>query len=101
MEQKEEEKLDEDKQEHKEEENHEYIDADLKISGKDVIDFLKKIFRAGNSRRAVFSDENGKKLFKINLILLMLICFFIPVIALIFVVILVTADYSVSIQKKK
>ncbi len=83
------------------EEDHEYIDAEMKISGKDVIDFLKRVFRAGNSRLAVFRDENGKKLFKINLILLMVICFIIPVIALVFVLILVAADYSVSIQKKK
>jgi len=87
----------------KEEENpeHEYIDAEMKISGKDVLDFLKRIFQAGNSRLAVFRDENGKRLFKINLILLMLICFVIPVIALVFVIILVAADYSVSIQKRK
>ncbi|HEY4478064.1 MAG TPA: DUF4342 domain-containing protein [Candidatus Paceibacterota bacterium] len=80
---------------------HEYIDEELKISGADVINFFKKVFRAGNSRLAVFSDENGKKLFKINLILLMIVCFVIPVIALVFVIILVAADYSVSIQKRK
>ncbi|MBP6866360.1 MAG: DUF4342 domain-containing protein [Candidatus Pacebacteria bacterium] len=102
MEQKEEEKVNnEEGQTNKEEENHEYIDAEMKISGKDVLEFLKRIFRAGNSRLAVFKDENGKKLFKINLILLLLICFIIPVIALVFVIILVAADYSVSIQKRK
>lgn len=80
---------------------HEAPKEDLRISGDDILNALRKIFRAGNSRMAVFEDDDGKQLFKINLILLMLICFFIPVVALIFIIILITADYSISIQKRR
>ncbi len=86
---------------HEESKTHERNMEDLRISGSDIINFLKKIFQAGNSRMAVIEDENGKKIFKINLILLMLIFFFIPVIALIFVIVLITADYSISVQKRE
>ncbi|MFN4181255.1 MAG: hypothetical protein ACK4FA_00970 [Candidatus Paceibacteria bacterium] len=80
--------------------SHDAPKEDLRISGDDILNFLRKIFRAGNSRMAVFEDGEGKQIFKINLILLMLIFFFIPVVALIFIIILITADYSISVQKR-
>lgn len=73
---------------------------ELKLSGQDILDFIRKVFKAGNSRKAVFENEDGKKLFSINLFLLIIISFLIPVIALIFVIILITLDYSVNIEKK-
>ncbi len=74
---------------------------ELKMSGQDILDFIRKIFKAGNSRKAIFENEDGKKLFSINLFLLVLITFLVPVIALVFVIILITLDYSVSVERKK
>lgn len=74
---------------------------EMRISGDDIIAFLRRIFRAGYSRSAVVENEEGKKLFKINLILLILISFLVPVIALVFVIVLIVADYSISIHKKE
>lgn len=74
---------------------------ELKLSGQDILDFIRKIFKAGNSRKAIFENEDGKKLFSINLFLLIIITFLVPVVALAFVIILITLDYSVSVEKKE
>lgn len=73
---------------------------ELKLRGQDILDFIRKVFKAGNSRKAIFENEDGKKLFSINLFLLIIITFLVPVVALAFVIILITLDYSVSVEKK-
>ncbi|MDQ3075949.1 MAG: DUF4342 domain-containing protein [bacterium] len=73
---------------------------EMKLSGEDVLKFFKKIFKAGNSRNAAWITPGGKKIFQINLILLALICFILPIVALVVMVMLIVTDYSLTIEKK-
>jgi len=73
---------------------------EFKISGGDIRDGIKKIFRVGNSRKAVFKHEDGKHIFSINFVLLVLIFVIIPPIGLISLILLVLTGSSLSIIKK-
>jgi len=94
---KEEEKKEEPKKEEPKEDGHE----ELRLSGDDIMTFFRKIFKAGNSRSVVWRDDDNEKVLRINLILMALICFIIPVLALIAILILILMNHSVSIEKKK
>ncbi len=73
---------------------------EFKISGGDIRDYINKIFRAGNSRKAIFKHEDGKHIFSINFVLLVLIFVIIPLIALITFILLILTGSSLSIAKK-
>lgn len=73
---------------------------EMKLSGNDIILFLKKIFKAGSSRNVVCKNEEGGKVFKINLILLSAIFILIPFLILVMILFLIITDYSLNIQKK-
>jgi len=74
---------------------------ELHLSGDDIVGFFRKIFKAGNSRRVAFKDEDGKVMLRINLILLIIILFLIPILALVILIILILANYSISLEKIK
>lgn len=87
--------------EHNAHHGHENLNKEeMKISGDDIIKFLKKIFKAGSSRNVFCRDEEGGKIFKINLILLALIFILIPFLILLMILFLIITDYSLSIEKK-
>lgn len=75
-------------------------ESEMKLSGNDIILFLKKIFKAGSSRNVVCRNEEGGKIFKINLILLSVIFILIPFLILLMIVFLIITDYSLSIEKR-
>lgn len=74
---------------------------EMKLSGNDIILFLKKIFKAGSSRSVICKDEEGGKIFKINLILLALIFILVPFFILLMILFLIITDYSLNIQKRQ
>lgn len=92
-----EQKKEETKKEEPVEEGHE----ELRLSGDQIMTFFRTIFKAGNSRSVVWRDDDDEKVLRINLILMILICFFVPVIALIAIVFLVLMNHSICIEKKK
>ena len=81
------------------ENNKEQTYEEMKLSGDDILKFFRKIFKAGNSRNVAWSTPGGKKIFQINLILLTLICFILPIVALVIIVMLIVTEYSLSIEK--
>jgi len=70
-----------------------------KLSGDDILKFFRKIFKAGNSRNIVFKNENGHRIFSVNLIILGLFFFLIPILAFVTLIAIVTVNYSLSIEK--
>lgn len=76
-------------------------EEELKLSGDDIAGFVRKVFQAGNSRQVVWKDEDNKKMFGINLIIFGIIIFFIPILALIALLVLIILNHSLSIEKKK
>lgn len=88
------------KHEEKEEKTESGSEYSAKLSGDDIVAFFRKVFKAGNSRSIVWKNENGKEIFKINLILLFIIFFFIPILALITIIILIVTNDSLSIEKR-
>ena len=87
---------------HDEHHGHAQTNEDeMKLSGNDIILFLKKIFKTGSSRNVVCKNEEGGKVFKINLILLALIFILIPFLILVMILFLIITDYSLNIQKRQ
>ncbi|MEK7588920.1 MAG: DUF4342 domain-containing protein [Patescibacteria group bacterium] len=74
---------------------------ELRLSGDDIVAFIRKIFKAGNSRQVVWRDEDNGKILKLNLILMALIFFIVPIFALIVLIILILMNHSLTIEKKK
>ncbi|MDQ3245043.1 MAG: DUF4342 domain-containing protein [bacterium] len=73
---------------------------EFKISGDSIVAFLRRIFKAGNSRKVFCKNENGEKSFSINLILFIIILIFIPISFFLTILLLVATNYSLSIEKK-
>jgi uncharacterized membrane protein YqjE len=74
---------------------------ELRLSGDDIVAFVRKIFKAGNSRQVVWRDEDNKKIVKVNLILMTILTFLLPIFALIAIIILILMNHSISIEKNK
>lgn len=85
---------------HEEKDGKRETEYGAKLSGDDIVAFFRKVFQAGNSRSIVWKNESGKEIFKINLILLFIIFFFIPALALITIIILIVTNDSLSIEKR-
>lgn len=80
---------------------HETSKEELRLSGDDIVAFVRKIFKAGNSRQVVWRDEDNKKIVKVNLILMTILAFLLPIFALIAIIILILMNHSISIEKNK
>lgn len=81
-------------------ETHEASHGHTKISGEDILKFLKMIFREGFSKNVIFATEQGKEALRINVILLALIFFIVPLSALLVLVMLIVTDYSISLEQR-
>jgi hypothetical protein len=73
---------------------------EMRISGDDIIAFLRKTFQAGNSRTVIWKTDDNKTIFRINLIIFGLLCFILPLLALIVVITLIITNYSLVIEKR-
>lgn len=78
-----------------------YKKEEYKVSGKDVVETIKKLVREGNIRHILVKNKNNKTLFQIPLTAGVIGVFFLPVLAGFGAIAALVGDCTISVERNK
>lgn len=74
---------------------------EYKVSGKDVVETIKKLVKEGNIRHILVKNRNSKTLFQIPLTAGVIGVFFLPVLAGFGAIAALVGDCTISVERNK
>ncbi len=80
---------------------HKKTKEEYKVSGKDVVNTIKKLVKEGNVRHVVVKNSTGKVLFQFPLTAGVIGVFFLPVLAGFGSIAALVGDCTISVERNK
>ncbi len=81
--------------------SHKKTKEEYKVSGKDVVNTIKKLVKEGNVRHVVVKNSTGKVLFQFPLTAGVIGVFFLPVLAGFGAIAALVGDCTISVERNK
>jgi len=73
---------------------------EIKVTGSDLVDTIKRLLHQGNINRIVVKENGGKELFNLPVNGLIAVTVLLPVLTAIGAVVVVAMDYTVLVERK-